>query len=126
MSPGCRLEPYNSASLTGLMSIDVSWLQVNGADTNSVNPVTVFLNVLRVKPAKIHMDERSKFIESHHFVESHQHFSYGTVNPVYQNKVKVRRTSAHLRDISRTSGLTFKGILTPCMDGTLECLWIVE
>lgn len=38
------------------------------------------------------MEERSKFIESHHFVESHQHFSYGTVNPVYQNNVKVRRT----------------------------------
>jgi len=47
------------------------------------------------------MEERSQFIESHHFVESHQHFSYGTVNPVYQNNVKVRRTYGWLCPFDR-------------------------
>jgi hypothetical protein len=73
------------------------------------------------------MDERSKFIESHHFVEAHQHFSYGTVNPVYQNKAKVRLTYGWVCPFEGyKSNKRFKGILTPCMDGTLECLWIVE
>ena len=34
--------------------------------------------------------------------------------------------SAHLMNISRTNGLTFKGTLTRCMDGILERLWIVK
>jgi hypothetical protein len=51
MSPAVDL-PYNSASLTGLMPIDVSGLQVNGADTNSVNPITVLLKRFKGETSK--------------------------------------------------------------------------
>src|SRR5918996_2973508 len=106
MSPGCRLEPYNSASLNGLMSIDVSWLQVNGADTNSVNPVTVFLKRFKGETSQNPYGRKEQIHRKSPLCRITSTFLLWNC----QSSIRMAG-SAHLRDISRTSGLTFKGIL---------------